>query len=946
MQPSPETLAAHAECVRRDARSLSVDPTTAEDAVQDAWLGALTRSDAPQRSSAGWLARVAERLGLRELRGSRRRQRRERAHARSEVQRDPPLERLEREELVRAVSAAVLSLDEPLRSTVLALDYEGLDAATLARQEGVTRAVIHGRRRRALAALRGRLDADDPARQRGWRAGLVLLAGEPPATPFARALPLALPTAAAALLGAVWVVASDDVPRAGAESAAPILQTVEAQHGPADPPQGSTLAAERETIAVAPRAQTGDLVLHVTRARDGTPAAGRTVLLRALGEPFATRQLFARADQQGRASFRAVAPGSVSASTDLGGHVEASVVAGETTELELVLPLGLRVSGRVVDPGGAPVANAAVWVSQGYGQRGLGSVVARSAGDGRFLLEDVQPGRYIAARAAGFGPSLSELLARDAGNVDLELALSPLGGALVCLVSDPSGAPLPRARVRVDDSSTAQFRADGRMAWFHGFQEQRTDADGRCSFEGLVPGHVRLRVLARDAALHDTHVRIDSGTRSSYEARLAPGAAVFGSCTTPDGLPAAGLTVRPAGELDASGFDPVTRTDEAGRFRLTNLRAGHIQIKASAQDQGVARAELELEPGGSLEWSPQLATGHVLTGVVSEAGAPLAGAQVSARRMDREAWFGSSVSDADGRYTVLDCPAGARLHVRLKRALTGGVPRLILDDVDPLAGELDFDLTRIAAASVTLRGVVVDASGLARAGNVYAARDPERSGMGTPGHPLDPASGAFSIEHLQAGRYLVTAYLEGLPARTIAEFDCEASETLDLGRISLPRPGTLCVSNYAGVSSLQLTPVDDPWNPARSWSPSEVAELEIWPGAWTLSSVGAAIADFETAFEIRPGELTRVELDPRPGTSIEVRLLRPGLDPGQLDVYFLDPAGESVQPALSATEEGARAYRRLARGPWRLVVDGAGGERLERELEATGEFVSILVELP
>src|SRR5262249_38297160 len=105
--------------------------------------------------------RVASRLWWRTCRGDERRQRRELDAQRLEPKRveASPSETVERAELHHAVLSAVMTLDEPYRTTVLLRFVEYESEAAIAARLGVPIATVRTRLRRALDRLREKLDA-------------------------------------------------------------------------------------------------------------------------------------------------------------------------------------------------------------------------------------------------------------------------------------------------------------------------------------------------------------------------------------------------------------------------------------------------------------------------------------------------------------------------------------------------------------------------------------------------------------------------------------------------------------------------------------------------------------------------------------------------------------------------------------------------------------------
>jgi RNA polymerase sigma-70 factor (ECF subfamily) len=167
---TPDLLLRHEAFVLRLARSLVRDEAGARDVAQETLLAALKHAPEPG-SLRGWLARVVRHRASDLRRGERRRSEREASVARAEAQ-PPASSAAERLELEHGVVRAVLALDEPYRGVVVAVYYEGLAPAELARRNGVAPGTVRAQLSRALEKLRAKLD-----REHGDRAtwGLALV---------------------------------------------------------------------------------------------------------------------------------------------------------------------------------------------------------------------------------------------------------------------------------------------------------------------------------------------------------------------------------------------------------------------------------------------------------------------------------------------------------------------------------------------------------------------------------------------------------------------------------------------------------------------------------------------------------------------------------------------------------------------------------------------------
>jgi RNA polymerase sigma factor (sigma-70 family) len=164
--PTIETLLAEREWVRNLARVLAGNGPDADDLEQEAWVAALRSPPERPGPVRGWLATVLRRRCLDAGRAAARRAAREAAAARPEAL-PSAAESVARAESLRRVVEAVLSLEEPGRSTVILRYFDGLGPRAIADRTGVPLETVRTRLRRALLELRERL-GEDARRRRAW----------------------------------------------------------------------------------------------------------------------------------------------------------------------------------------------------------------------------------------------------------------------------------------------------------------------------------------------------------------------------------------------------------------------------------------------------------------------------------------------------------------------------------------------------------------------------------------------------------------------------------------------------------------------------------------------------------------------------------------------------------------------------------------------------------
>ncbi len=172
----PVALLEHAGFVRSLASNLLRDDADADDAAQETLARALERPPRPGPGVRGWLAAVLRNVVRMRMRSGSRRARRERATARGES--TPAADdAVARQEVLRAVVAAVRGLDAPHREVVMLRHYEDLPPRAIAARLGLPLATVKGRLRRAHERLRERLDERRGGNVEGWRTALGGLAG-------------------------------------------------------------------------------------------------------------------------------------------------------------------------------------------------------------------------------------------------------------------------------------------------------------------------------------------------------------------------------------------------------------------------------------------------------------------------------------------------------------------------------------------------------------------------------------------------------------------------------------------------------------------------------------------------------------------------------------------------------------------------------------------------
>ncbi|HEX6885816.1 MAG TPA: sigma-70 family RNA polymerase sigma factor [Planctomycetota bacterium] len=732
--------------IRRLARELVADRDLAEDLVQETCAVALERGPREAGKLRAWLAEVLRNLLRQHARSAGRRHRREGLAARPE-ELESTARLVERVSLQRELVNAVLALEEPYRTTVLLRFFEELPPREIARRTDTPLATVNSRLARALARLRERLDGENHA----WAAILLPWVRGAEALGPATALPVLMNTklilSGATLVlaaGALVLLRGGDDERSGGGAPAPaVLAGRDAPARPsASPSDGGGL---REEAVPAP-------ALPAAPAATGSPAPAPeatawTVRLRVLdaeGQPMpgvevcadGTTEVLGTSGRGGWCVFPTVAERLVLVASDprwvtihAGSPVRASSV-----DPVLVLAPALALAGVVLDELGRPLPGASVRfdLPEGFrtrftevleATRSFGWRVAAGA-DGGFAFERVPAVAGASVSAVLDGYQRARLAAPLVPQRDLELVLArpnlPLAGTLRGRVLEPSGAPVPGARVGLGLASVlsdehgafelALARAvttDVLTAVKAGHRPARLERPGEPSevttgwpdeVTLLLPGpalSIRGTVLDHEGApvagarlwVHDPTPGAPVGRLpTTLEAQMAGGPVPPAALESEASLPAADgdsfydhytTSESPTAlwswvESDAEGRFELPGLDER-RYRLDVLRPEGLEIVTTrAFAAGETDARIRLDPPELFE--------RVEGRVVAEDGTGLADVRVTLLRplIDVEARVfggrsqvvvlrngGSALTDAAGRFHFERVPrSGARLDLR------------------------------------------------------------------------------------------------------------------------------------------------------------------------------------------------------------------------------------------------------------------------------------------
>lgn len=640
----PEELLHHSDFVSRLARGLVRDEHLAADISQETLTAALAHPPEAGQSFRAWLSRVARNFRSKQLRGEKRRWRREGEAAVPDIV--PPTEEIvEREEIRRKVVRAVLALKEPYRSTILLRFYEDMPPRMIAKHFEVPVETVRTRVKKGLDLLRGHLDIDHGGDRKRWclalapAAGLKLPASSAAATtlvPGALAMTMKwkVAIAAALFLGitfGVWKITTkeDEAIRnepalSDSRSASPFVPKTSDQVQEPDQSEktgilgaGGKLQSRPDSrrVPVAPR---GAWLAGIVRDESGRTISKARVFLEERGsEP----RKVAESDEDGSFEADRLPSGSCLVFAEAGNGLRSprqkvELSAGTPVYLELEVGAWLEIWGKVSSAlDGKPIAGARV-ASSGVGDLERREVLSDE--EGRYRLEGLTRTTFLLeVSAKGYGTELREGIPSGSSNVDFELSRP---GVLKGIVRDAStGGPVTNFRIELVPEEYHFIAVGGtarsvesmfRLLYYkqhRDFHMVRSfeSQDGSFEFIDLARGRYHMAAAAKGYAISAAAqpVSIESDQYTYSEIALSLAGSIRGRVMDAEReLPIQGACVKTMGRgIAAAGFSILDErsasTDWDGRFDFRNTSRGTIILEITHPDYTPKMAAVVLRDG-------------------------------------------------------------------------------------------------------------------------------------------------------------------------------------------------------------------------------------------------------------------------------------------------------------------------------------------------------------
>ncbi len=462
--------------------------------------------------------------------------------------------------------------------------------------------------------------------------------------------------------------------------------------------------------------QLGASLSGSVRGDDGQPLAGASVSTRGrMGPPWGNANATSGAtDERGLFQLQGVPAGKVTLHVQKDGWLEATgeplqVVDGQSVRgLEFVLESGLRISGSVLWPDGAPAAGASVSARRLHNQ-GYREEVSETEADeeGRFALGGLEEGAL-------------DLVARCPADDERRQRFGL--------------PPLPPELRQTGHSEIAEISMAG-AELFRGSRDWNT-AHWLGVAHGVEPG-------ARDLVL-----------------QLSVPIAVPGTVVDDTGAPVVSFRIeaRPAGQSEWGGeFCSRNFDDTDGSFALEVSYPGDWSFQAEAQGYtaGDEPVEFAVPPAGEPLRLVLSRAASISGRVVDPAGQAVAEATVTASSGAVGPWNReerSGQSDASGAFLLEKVPGSSASVVAEHEDWAASPPQAL--ELAP--GETSSGIVLQLRVGGRITGQVFDAEGEPRARqNVTCGI----GGFGFDGEDttLTDASGKFAFEHVTPGKVTVSA---------------------------------------------------------------------------------------------------------------------------------------------------------------------------------------------
>lgn len=791
------------------ARGNLINPADTEDVAQESFVAAFQKLDtlrAPQRFGP-WFITIVRNTA----RSWSRRQGRETsldAITGREPATEPPA--LEKEELRRALEQTLRAMDVERREILMLHYFAGKSLREIAAMTGISRDAAAKRLQRAREALGGELLKAVPderpsleANRMRAKAILAVVVAAPVAWHAAPAYAatalgfgafLKLGVATAVLAGAaaaVYVVAPE------------VLSSNDPESSPAQAGEEVAVPENTHAESVSPADESSPETMQATSPEDSStfPPTGNETLSSMLVDlqdrpipnaevylelvnwaatempPDPTARWTSRADADGRFSFENLPKGPyciTAFTTGMGGANDANIATEHSyvprnVKMYPIMPC----SGVVHDENGAPIAGAVLYPvkhvlfpDEEFDHWTIASTRAVSDPDGEFAFKGLIPGGWILyVVAPDRQPAYTEPVQVPSTNA--EVVLGGPGSLVGRVVDARDGEPMPYVKIALVQGDSLYVDADDTGAPViserikHATQ---SGEDGTFHADGLMPGDYRVRIEDPMLCLADPKLatKVETGKETQgFEVRVSTGGLISGHVT--DKLTGAGIAgVELYTYSSETRTNKETKTDGSGKYLLAGLPPGQYRVNLYSQVQGYLRPDMaersvqvvmdKTQEGVDFSMEP----GVTVSGIVVDAdGNPVEGAEVSAQATEQDYRgysYDDTKTDAAGYFALTRLRGDAEL--RLDAVKDDWKAKTYVSRLEK-SGLTDLTIRLDILAGSTIEGKVLDSDGKPL-GKAYIHATKAGDDHPTGGAEVE-MNGAFKMEGLEAGRYILTA---------------------------------------------------------------------------------------------------------------------------------------------------------------------------------------------
>ena len=427
-----------------------------------------------------------------------------------------------------------------------------------------------------------------------------------------------------------------------------------------------------------------------------------------------------------------------------------------TSEIEVLMDRGVKVTGRVTGPDGGALSGVTVRHSRAGGRQmpmpmNFPGSAAITDANGEYTIEAVEPGSTTFAfmRSGYVTTEKTADLKPKETRVDAQLGT---GVRVSGTVVTDSGAPAADATVSARSSAGTSS-----------YSSTRTDQNGTFQMEALAPGRYTFSAQKQGYPRTDLN-DFDIATGAPVRLVLKAGGTIYGRVI---GLSAQEMPTAVVMAMNPNG-NASSPVDAAGNFRIEGAPTGTVRLTArtgqgfSTGSKTSPAKSVQVAAGETVQQDIEFKTDTVIRGRVTRAGQPVSNAMVTFFPRGGQAQTNARTqADNSGFYEVtgLDDATYTVGVVDIQRSFSYNTTY----DVKG-SGNFDIDIR-----ATTLRGRVVDAAtgqALSEATVELRERDPNMPRFGTRMAQTD-AAGVFIMDSVALGAWNVSAEKEGYGTKLV-----------------------------------------------------------------------------------------------------------------------------------------------------------------------------------